>query len=297
MLLWGTNSVTLGSPWLEMGYLLTGEGSSAWQILVDDDSFGEFAVPGGSIYVQKDEKYTGSSPQWWYEKFWREDAQNRRRSRAVKAAVGFVAGFVLALRFDLAYTFLYGVLAAGLVAAGDWWLDWRAFRATAVWRGRRRGEVITGRLLRRSLGRHGYQVLDGRAIRDQTSIDHLVIGPGGVWIIDNESWSPDTEIACYAGRLFFGEKYGTKVAKPLVGAAEAFAELLTRETGVKVDIVPMLAVHCGMLPRGGSLTAEGVTLIKPRLAARHIRRTAVPQFDAGQIELLTRTAARELQRV
>jgi len=280
-----------------MGYLLTGEGSSAWQILVDDNSFGEFAVPGGSIYVQQDEKFTGSSPQWWYEKFWREDAQNRRRSRALKAAVGFVAGFVLALRFGLPYAALYGLLAAGLVAAVDWFIDWRAFWATAVWRGRRRGEVITGRLLRRSLGKHGYQVLDGRAIRDQASIDHLVIGPGGVWVVDNESWSPDTEIATYGGRLFFGEKYGTKVAKPLVGAAEAFAELLTRETGVKVTIAPLLAVHCGMLPRGGSLTVEGITLLKPRLVARHIRRTATPRFDDAQIELLARTAARELQRV
>jgi hypothetical protein len=280
-----------------MGYLLTGEGSSAWQIRVYDNSFGEFAEPGGSIYVQQDEKFTGSSPQWWYEKFWREDAQNRRRSRALKAAVGFVAGFVLALRFGLPYAALYGLLAAGLVAAVDWFIEWRAFWATAVWRGRRRGEVITGRLLRRSLGKHGYQVLDGRAIRDQASIDHLVIGPGGVWVVDNESWSPDTEIATYGGRLFFGEKYGTKVAKPLVGAAEAFAELLTRETGVKVTIAPLLAVHCGMLPRGGSLTVEGITLLKPRLVARRIRQTATPQFDDAQIELLARTAARELQRV
>lgn len=254
-------------------------------------------MPGGSIYVQQDEKFTGSSPQWWYEKFWREDAQNRRRSRAVKAAVGFVAGFVLALRLELPYAALYGLLAAGLVAAVDWWLDWRAFRATAVWRGRRRGEVITGRLLRRSLAKHGYQVLDGRAIRDKASIDHLVIGPGGVWVVDNESWSPDTEIATYGGRLFFGEKYGTKVAKPLVAAAEAFAELLTRETGVPVTIAPMLAVHCGMLPRGGSLTAEGITLLKPRLVARRIKQTATPQFDDAQVELLARTAARELQRV
>ncbi|WP_336206140.1 nuclease-related domain-containing protein [Nonomuraea sp. LPB2021202275-12-8] len=254
-------------------------------------------MPGGSIYVQQDEKFTGSSPQWWYEKFWREDAQNRRRSRAVKAAAGFVAGFALGLRFDLPYSALYGLLLAGLVAAGDWWLDWRSFRATAVWRGRRRGEAITGRLLRRSLGRRGYRVLDGRAIRDQASIDHLVIGPGGVWIVDNESWSPDTEIATYGGRLFFGEKYGTKVAKPLVETAAAFAELLTRETGVKVTITPLLAVHCGMMPRGGSLTVEGVTLLKPRLVARSIRQTATARLDETQIELLARTAARELQRV
>ncbi|MBF8192383.1 NERD domain-containing protein [Nonomuraea sp. K274] len=252
-------------------------------------------MPGGSIYVQQDEKYTGSSPQWWYEKFWREGAQNRRRSRVVKAAVGFVLGYAVALRFDLAGLVL-GLLFAGIVAGADWWIDWRSFQKTAVWRGRRHGETITGKHLRRSLGRHGYSVLDGRAIRGQASIDHLVIGPAGVWLIDNESWSPDTELACYAGRLFFGEKYGTKVAKPLVEAAEAFAELLSRETRIPVTITPMLAVHCGMLPRGGLLQAEGLTLLKPRLVAKQIKAVEGAVLNDEQIELLTRTAARELQR-
>lgn len=281
-----------------MGYLLFRRGIfGVADPVVDDISFGEFAVPGGSIYVQQDEKFTGSSPQWWYEKFYREGAQSRRRSRMIKAAVGAVAGLGFALWHGLPGTVLWGLAAGGIVAAVDWWLDWRSFRATAVWRGKRRGEVITGRLLRRSLGRQGYRVLDGRAIRDQASIDHLVIGPGGVWIVDNESWSPDTEIASYGGKLFFGEKYGKSTAKPLCEAAMAFAELLTRETGVEVEIRPLMAVHCGMLPRGGSLTAEGVTFLKPRLVARHIRDHQTARLDDAQIELLARTAARELQRV
>ncbi|MFC5830069.1 nuclease-related domain-containing protein [Nonomuraea insulae] len=257
-------------------------------------------MPGGSIYVQPNDKYTGSSPQWWYEKFWREDAANRRKYRYAKAAVGFVIGVVVALRFDLSgFSVLAGVLLAGIVAGGDWFLDWYSFHRTAVWRGARRGEAITGRHLRRSLGRAGYSVLDGRAIRGQASIDHLVIGPGGVWIIDNESWSPDTEIACYAGRLFFGEKYGSKVAKPLVEQAEAFAELLTRETGVAVTITPVLVVHCGLLPKGanGVVVAEGLTLLRPRTAARLIKSTEGGVLNEAQIELLSRTAARELQRV
>ncbi|MEV0378700.1 nuclease-related domain-containing protein [Nonomuraea sp. NPDC050643] len=256
-------------------------------------------MPGGSIYVQPNEKYTGSSPQWWYEKFWREDAPNRRKHRYAKAGVGFVIGVAVALRFDLTGASpLIGLLVAGMVAGGDWFVYWRAFHATAVWRGARRGEAISSRTLRRSLNRLGYHVLDGRAIRGQASIDHLVIGPGGVWIIDNESWSPDTEIACYAGRLFFGQKYGSKVAKPLVETAEAFAELLSRETGVPVTIVPMIAVHCGLLPKnGGVVLAEGLTLAKPRTAARLIKAADTGVLNDAQIELLTRTAARELQRV
>lgn len=251
-------------------------------------------MPGGSIYVQQDPKFTGASPQWYFETYWREGAKGRRRSRAIKAAVGFVAGFALALRFDLAGAAVYGLALAAVVAGIDWYVSWRSFAMTAVWRGKRRGEQITGKLLRRALRKRGYSVLDGRAIRGQASIDHLVIGPGGVWIVDNESWSPDTEIAMYGGRLFFGEKYGTKVAKPLVDTASAFAELLTRETRVPVTITPLLAVHCGQLPRGGILTAEGLTLLKPRKAAKVIIAASERVLDDEQIELLSRTAAREL---
>jgi hypothetical protein len=209
--------------------------------------------------------------------------------------VGLVIGVALAVRFDLAgFAPLIGILLAGVVAAVDWYLDWREFHATAVWRGAKQGEVVTARHLRRSLTRQGYRILDGRAIRGQASIDHLVIGPAGVWAVDNESWSPDTEIARYAGRLFFGEKYGSKTAKALVGASESFAELLTRESGVQVTISPMLAVHCGDLPKGGILVAEGLTLLKPRLVAKVIKAAEVRVYTDEQIELLTRTATREL---
>lgn len=254
-------------------------------------------MPGGSIYVQRDDKYTGASPQWYYEKYWYEDTRSRQRSRALKAAIAFAVVLAIAIRFSFPWPAAFALSAAGLAALADWWWAWRAFRATAVWRGRRQGEAITGRLLRRSLRRYGYRVLDGRAIKGQASIDHLVIGPGGLWIVDNESWSPDTEIATYGARLFFGEKYGTSVAKPLASTASAFAALLSSQTGVKVTIRPMLAVHCGMLPKGGMVAAEGVTLAKPHLIAKLIRAAEPGVLTPEQVELLARTAARELQRV
>lgn len=254
-------------------------------------------MPGGSIYVQRDDKFTGSSPQWYYEKYWHEDARSRQRARVLKAAIGFAAMLGLAIRFDLPWPAAFALSAATIVAAGDWWWSWSNFRATAVWRGRRRGEVITGRLLRRALRRYGYRVLDGRAIRGRASIDHLVIGPGGMWIVDNESWSPETEIATYGGRLFFGEKFDTSVARPLVETAAAFATLLGEQTRMRVTIEPLLAVHCGILPRGDQLTAEGLTLAKPRLVAKLIRSAEPGVLTEEQVELLARTAARELQRI
>jgi hypothetical protein len=167
-----------------------------------------------------------------------------------------------------------------------------------VWRGKRRGEVLTGRLLRRGLRRYGYRVMDGRAVPGEASIDHLVIGPGGVWIVDNEAWSPDTYIARYGERLFFDEKYGTSVAKGLIAAASSMAVLLSRETGIEITIAPVLAVHSGKIEaRGGTISGEGLTVAYPRRAARWIRSQRDADLTPEQIELLSRTAARILRRM
>lgn len=252
-------------------------------------------MPGGSIYVTPDDQVHGLSPQVMYEQFWIKDADQRRKMRMVKAAVGLVVGLVLAYRFALPSPPVIGILAGLLVGAADAFWAWHSYEATAVWRGRRRGENITGKLLRRKLRRRGYQVLDGRAVPGQASIDHLVIGPGGIWVVDNEAWDPDTEIARYGERLFLGEKYGTKVAKALVDASDALAQVLSRESGIPVTIEPLLAVHGGKIRR--TVTAEGLTLLKPRLVARWITQGPRAEFDEQQVELLARTAARVLRRM
>ncbi|MDP9865760.1 MULTISPECIES: nuclease-related domain-containing protein [Streptosporangium] len=242
-----------------------------------------------------DDQVHGLSPQVMYEQFWLKEADQRRKMRMVKAAAGLVVGILLAYRFDLPAPPAVGLAAGLLVAGADMFWAWYSYEATAVWRGRRRGEVITGKLLRRKLRRLGYQVLDGRAVPGQASIDHLVIGPGGIWVVDNEAWDPETEIARYGDRLFLGEKYGTKVAKALVDASDSLAQVLSRESGIPVTIEPLLAVHGGRLRR--TVTAEGLTLLKPRLVARWIVRGPRAEFDESQVELLARTAARVLRRM
>ncbi|MFF5244472.1 nuclease-related domain-containing protein [Streptosporangium sp. NPDC000095] len=236
----------------------------------------------------------GLSPQVMYEQFWIKEVVHRRKVRAVKAAAGLVVGVALAYRFGLSPVIL-GLLGGLLVAGADTYWTWRQYDATAVWRGKRRGETITAKLLRRKLRRAGYQILEGRAIPGKASVDHLVIGPGGVWVVDNEAWDPDTEIARYGERLFLGEKYGTKVAKALVEVADSLAEVLSRESGIPVTIEPLIAVHGGEIRR--SVTAEGITLLKPRLVSRWILQGPRADFDEAQVEVLARTAARVLRRM
>ncbi|GIH69792.1 NERD domain-containing protein [Sphaerimonospora thailandensis] len=260
-------------------------------------------MPSGSIYVPQDEKFTGASPQNLYVTFWYAGRKNRLRIRAAIAVAGFVAGNLLAARFGLD-AFATGLVLAAAAALTDFLIAWRSYERTAVWRGKRRGEVRTGRLLRRGLRRYGYRVMDGRAVPGEASIDHLVIGPGGLWIVDNEAWSPDTVIARYGERLFFDEKFGTSAAKGLIDAASSMAALLSRETGIDVSISPVLSVHSGKIVRdgaiwgrGGTITGEGLTVAHPRRIARWIRSQHDAELTEEQIELLARTAARILRRM
>ncbi|GII56675.1 hypothetical protein Pth03_50640 [Planotetraspora thailandica] len=255
-------------------------------------------MPNGSIYVPQDEKFKGASPQNLYETFWFAGRKNRLRVRAAIAAAGFIAGNVIAYRAGMGNPFAVGVLLGGGAALVDLFIAWRLHERTAVWRGKRRGEVQTGRLLRRGLRKHGYHVMNGRAVPGEASIDHLVIGPGGVWIVDNEAWAPDTLVARYGERLFFDEKFGTSVAKGLIGAAGSMAEVLSRETGIPIAIVPVLALHGGKIAvRGGTITGEGLSVAYPRRIAGWIRSNPTAELTPEQTELLSRTAARILRRM
>ncbi|MCT9932722.1 NERD domain-containing protein [Planotetraspora sp. A-T 1434] len=256
-------------------------------------------MPSGSIYVSPDEKFHGSSPQWWYEKFWTEARPTRLRRRRWITGIGAVTGALLAIRFSLPLI-LMAPLGAAVAAGGDLLFTWWDHERTAVWRGKRRGEVRTGRLLRRGLAKYGYSVLDGRAVPGEASIDHLVIGPGGVWIVDNEAWGPDVHIAQFGGKLFFDEKNGSAVAKGLTDAAAAMTGLLSRESGIDVEIQPVLAVHGGKLFTAGRprvVVAEGLVLAYPRTVSRVLRGSGHAGYSEEQVELLTRTAARILRRI
>jgi hypothetical protein len=259
-------------------------------------------VADGSIYVRRDEKFNGASPQVMYESFWAQGREARIKRRGVLAGVGLIAGILLALRFGLP-SFWTAVACAAIVGGGDALLAWRSHEATAVWRGQRRGEDRTGRLLRRGLRKYGYTVINGHSIPGKASIDHLVIGPGGLWIVDNEAWAPDTDIAKYGSKPFFGERSGAPVVKELTEMTTAVADLRTKETGLDVTISGMLAVHGGKIvpsaePRG-TVTAEGITLAYPRRVPGWILAHESDEYRLTdeQIELLARTSARIMRRM
>ena len=82
-----------------------------------------------------------------------------------------------------------GLVLGGLAAvAAGWGLRFRPSPEAVAWRRGAAGERRTARVLA-VLERHGWAVLHDLAVpRRQANIDHLVIGPGGVFVIDSKQY-------------------------------------------------------------------------------------------------------------
>lgn len=219
-------------------------------------------------------------------------AQYRRRRAAEWA--DYLRTLLLRLAAVAAGGLLAGALArhAGLaapaaaIAVGGlaWLLRFRVSAETTAWRRGAKGEQRTARRLR-PLGR-GWTVFHDLAIPgSRANVDHLVIGPPGVFLIDSKH---------YRGRLTLSPEgslwYGHHPLAGVLATVRWEAAVLSQALGILV--IPMLCVHGAQLP-WGELMAEGI----PALAADRVvttMRALPPLFDEDQVALLTEQAQRQL---
>jgi len=168
-------------------------------------------------------------------------------------AAGAVLGSQLGPRLGLALS----VLAA--VAAG-WELRFRPSPAARAWRRGAVGERRTARLLG-PLERHGWAVLHDLAVpRSQANIDHLVIGPGGVFVIDSKQYRGRLQLDG-SGRLWHG-RYPLAPAVRAVSFEADQAALVVTDPDVVV-VVPVMAVHGAQVP-WGKVVMDGVPVVAAR---------------------------------
>jgi hypothetical protein len=97
-----------------------------------------------------------------------------------------------------------GLVAGGLAAAAaGWGLRFRPSLDAVAWRRGAAGERRTARLLG-PLERHGWVVLHDLAVPgSRANIDHLVIGPAGVFVIDSKQYRGRLRLDA-SGRLWHG---------------------------------------------------------------------------------------------
>ncbi|MGV9387240.1 nuclease-related domain-containing protein [Nonomuraea sp. NPDC003707] len=216
-------------------------------------------------------------------------AATRPHRWAPRAALSFITGVTVwwLLGWQAA------VATATLVAVADGVHHWRRHSSTTAWRKGAAGERATARRLR-SLELAGYTVLHDRALpRSRANIDHLVIGPTGVFVVDSKKWHRRTSIRPGSGTLWVGSTPIDKVIGPVVFEARAASDALSRATGQPVKAVPVIAVHGARLPRWGAINAQGTSIL--RASRLHGWITHRPrQYTAGQVAALTAAAERAL---
>jgi hypothetical protein len=198
-------------------------------------------------------------------------AEHQRRRQVEHAAWARtlplrITATVLAGLGSLLVTIVAGLaLSAGLPAAGVavvaawWWLRFRPSPETQAWRRGAEGERHVAHLLE-PLVRAGWGVShDLRVPGSKANIDHIVIGPPGVFVIDAKN---------YRGRLRLSRDgllwHGRTFLAPTLSATRWEADKLQARIGAPdIAVVPVVAVLGAVVPFG-QVTSMGVTVVPAR---------------------------------
>jgi nuclease-like protein len=174
---------------------------------------------------------------------------------------------------------LAGVLAAAIVAALattivagaglarftgpvaaivlGWLLRFRPSPATLAWRHGAEGERRTARLLA-PLERRGYQVFHDLAVPGSAAnVDHLVVGPTGVYVIDSKRYRG--RLRYTGGHLWHGGRILDRTLATLWWEATQVAEALG--FGPDLHVYPVLCLHVARLPWRRELLVDGIPIL------------------------------------
>jgi Nuclease-related domain len=201
--------------------------------------------PGGSAHAQWRRLRAAEWAAWTRTLPWRAAA-------TLGIAVGGgVLGRLVMPRLGL----VVGVLAA--IAVG-WGLRFRPSPDAVAWRRGAAGERRTARLLS-PLERQGWVVLHDLAVPGSAAnIDHLAIGPGGVFVVDSKQ---------YRGRLQFDPSgrlwHGRFPLHPTLRAVSFEADRAAQVLADPQVVVPIIAVHGVQVP-WGKLVIQGVPVVSAR---------------------------------
>jgi hypothetical protein len=203
-------------------------------------------IPGGSAQARWRRARAGEWAAWTRSLPWRA---------AVILGVGAgggALGSLLAPRLSLVVAGLAAVLTG-------WALRFRSSPDALAWRRGAVGERRTARLLN-PLERQGWAVLHDLAVRgSRANLDHLVIGPGGVFVIDSKQYRGRLQFDP-SGRLWHGRFPLAAALRAVSFEADQAAQVLTDPDMV---VVPIVAVHGTQVP-WGKVVVDGVPVVAAR---------------------------------
>jgi hypothetical protein len=215
--------------------------------------------PGGSAQARWREMRAAEWATWTRTLPWRV---------TVILGIGVLGG---ALGSQLAPRLGLVIAALGAAAAG-WGLRFRPSPDALAWRRGAAGERRTARLLD-PLERHGWAVLHDLALPgSRANLDHLVIGPGGVFVIDSKHYRGRLQLDG-SGRLWHGRYPLAPTLRAVDFEADRAAQVLI-DPGVVV--VPIVAVHGAQVPWGKVVT-QGVPVVAAKRLPSMLRQLPAVQ--------------------
>jgi Nuclease-related domain len=239
----------LGSGWTGLdppGHPLGGPRTppAATPPLVPAEVTGSHGSPGRSALAAYRRRRATELATWTRSLAWRAP---------LVAATGLL-GQVLAAQAGVPWAGLVGLAAAALVA---WRLRFRPSEQVTAWRRGADGERRTARLLDR-LTRDGYVVFHDLALPGlDANVDHLVIGPTGVFVIDSKQWTGSVRRG--ADGLAWHNHYRLdRTLEAVCWEAQLVGRLLGARTA------GLVCIH-GAQVHGGGLDAQGVAIVPAAL--------------------------------
>jgi len=167
-----------------------------------------------------------------------------------RAAVALIVGVLFALVFDLRI----GVTVAALAVIVDVVRRARKSSSVAAWQKSSAAERRTEKQLK-SLQKNGYLVLHARAVPYDAEgvsdgrIDHLVIGPTGVYAIDSEKWDKRLPVRTLSHRKLFHGPFNKKERLDEARwEADQASKMIEERVGFEVPVQPSVAIYGPSIP-------------------------------------------------
>jgi hypothetical protein len=192
-----------------------------------------------------------------------------------------VAAIAILVAFSIVVSWQLGLTLAVLAVIAD-----TVYRARRSYAGKIRltgAQKRTRRQLNK-LDRAGYRAMHARPIPEsEDQIDHLVVGPAGVFAIDSEDWNKRLPVRTRNARQLWHGPYSKKDRlEHAQWEAQRAADLLSGETGKPVSVRPVMAVYGPRIPWDVVTIRDVDVFSGPRLR-KYLRRRA----RSGEVRLLT----------
>ncbi len=205
-----------------------------------------------------------------------------------------VVAVLIVVAFSILVSWQFGLTLAVIAIIAD-----------TIYRSRRnysRTVRVTGaqRRTRRQLaklGRAGYRGMNGNLIPEShEQIDHLVVGPAGVFAIDSEAWDKHLIVRTRNARqLWHGPNSMQDRLEHAHWESQQAADLLSGQLGKPVAVRPAMAVYGPKIPWDVATIKEVDVFSGPRLRKylrRRARQAAAQPLTDDEIEKIYAAASR-----